>query len=90
MFLQDVKVLYKQLMGSEVDEPEAPIKTSLDEILGDIRSHWEKAIEKNWAETDTYLQDKVHRAQMISDSDNSYHRLTVVCMYVVTKEVGQY
>ncbi|XP_048858050.1 phakinin isoform X2 [Brienomyrus brachyistius] len=55
---EDVKVLYKQLMGSEVDEAKAPIKTSLDEILGDIRSHWEKAIEKNWAETDTYLQDK--------------------------------
>ncbi|XP_023648770.1 phakinin [Paramormyrops kingsleyae] len=55
---EDVKVLYKQLMGSEVDEPEEPIKTSLDEILGDIRSHWEKAIEKNRAETDTYLQDK--------------------------------
>ncbi|KAL4623417.1 phakinin-like [Arapaima gigas] len=60
---QDVKVLYNQLAGSEVDEPDAPIETSLDQILGYIRSHWEKAIEKNRAETDTYLEYKVGRAQ---------------------------
>ncbi|XP_018613065.2 phakinin [Scleropages formosus] len=55
---QDVRVLYNQLAGTEVDEPDAPIETSLDQILGYIRSHWEKAIEKNRAETDAYLEYK--------------------------------
>uniref|UniRef100_A0A8C9SB85 Beaded filament structural protein 2, phakinin n=1 Tax=Scleropages formosus TaxID=113540 RepID=A0A8C9SB85_SCLFO len=60
---QDVRVLYNQLAGTEVDEPDAPIETSLDQILGYIRSHWEKAIEKNRAETDAYLEYKVDGAQ---------------------------
>ncbi|XP_066545633.1 phakinin isoform X2 [Amia ocellicauda] len=54
----DVKVLYNQLAGSQLDEPYAPIETSLDHILEYIRSHWEKAIERNRAETDAYLEFK--------------------------------
>ena len=57
---QDVKVMYNQMAGREVDEPDAPIETSLDHILGYIRSHWERVIEKNRAETDSYLECKVH------------------------------
>ncbi|XP_042561718.1 phakinin [Clupea harengus] len=55
---EDVKVLYNQMAGREVDEPDAPIETSLDHILGYIRSHWERVIEKNRAETDSYLECK--------------------------------
>ena len=47
------------MAGREVDEPDAPIETSLDQILAYIRSHWEKVIEKNRAETDAYLENKV-------------------------------
>lgn len=58
--LQDVRVLYSQMAGREVDEPDAPIETSLDQILAHIRSHWEKVTEKNRAETDSYqLECKV-------------------------------
>ncbi|KAK2822951.1 hypothetical protein Q5P01_023016 [Channa striata] len=55
---QDVRVLYSQMSGREVDEPDAPIETSLDQILSHIRSHWEKVIEHNRAETDNYLECK--------------------------------
>ncbi|TNM97623.1 hypothetical protein fugu_013869 [Takifugu bimaculatus] len=55
---QDVRVLYNQMAGREVDEPDAPIETSLNQILAYIRSHWEKVTEKNRAETDCYLDRK--------------------------------
>uniref|UniRef100_A0A665TMP0 Beaded filament structural protein 2, phakinin n=1 Tax=Echeneis naucrates TaxID=173247 RepID=A0A665TMP0_ECHNA len=54
---QDVRVLYSQMAGREVDEPDAPIETSLDQILDFIRSHWEKVTEQNRAETDSYQLD---------------------------------
>lgn len=57
--LQDVRILYSQMAGRDVDEPDAPIETSLDQILAYIRSHWEKVTEKNRAETDHYLEQKV-------------------------------
>lgn len=47
------------MAGREVDEPDAPIETSLNQILAYIRSHWEKVTEKNRAETDCYLDRKV-------------------------------
>eukprot|EP00063_Salmo_salar_P068880 XP_014043715.1 PREDICTED: phakinin-like isoform X1 [Salmo salar] len=55
---EDVRVLYKQMAGGEMDEPDAPIETNLDQILAYIRSHWERVIEKNRAETDAYLECK--------------------------------
>ncbi|XP_017297057.2 phakinin, partial [Kryptolebias marmoratus] len=55
---QDVRTLYNQMAGREVDEPDAPIETSLDQILAYIRSHWEKVTEKNRAEADSYLECK--------------------------------
>ncbi|KAL6490257.1 hypothetical protein MHYP_G00006020 [Metynnis hypsauchen] len=55
---EDVRVLYNQMAGRDVDEPDAPIETSLEQILACIRSHWEKVIEKNRAETDAYLECK--------------------------------
>ncbi|XP_041697463.1 phakinin-like [Coregonus clupeaformis] len=55
---EDVRVLYNQMAGHEVDEPDAPIETNLDQILAYIRSHWERVIEKNRAETDAYLEFK--------------------------------
>ncbi|KAM4729022.1 phakinin isoform 2-T2 [Anableps anableps] len=55
---QDVRALYNQMAGREVDEPDAPIETSLDQILAHIRSHWEKVMERNRAETDGYLDCK--------------------------------
>lgn len=62
VFQQDVRVLYNQMAGREVDEPDAPIETSLDQILAYIRCHWEKVIERNRAETDAYLEYKVWMA----------------------------
>ncbi|XP_041096683.1 phakinin isoform X1 [Polyodon spathula] len=53
---KDVKVLFNQLAGSQLDEADAPIETSLDHILEYIRAHWEKAIERNRTETDAYLE----------------------------------
>ncbi|XP_023267806.1 phakinin isoform X1 [Seriola lalandi dorsalis] len=61
----DVRVLYSQMAGREVDEPDAPIETSLDQILAYIRSHWEKVTEKNRAETDNY-QLECKEAQCMS------------------------
>ncbi|CAL8313517.1 phakinin isoform X2 [Gadus morhua] len=55
---EDVRVLYHQMAGLDVDESEAPIQTNLDQILAYIRSHWEKVIERNRAETDNYLEYK--------------------------------
>ncbi|XP_049337879.1 phakinin [Astyanax mexicanus] len=55
---EDVRVLYNQMAGREVDEPDAPIETSLEQILAYIRTHWEKVIERNRAETDAYLECK--------------------------------
>lgn len=45
-----------------MDEPDAPIETSLDQILAHIRTHWEKVMERNRAETDSYLECKVKTA----------------------------
>lgn len=64
MSLQDVRVLYSQMAGREVDEPDAPIETSLDQILAYIRSHWEKVMERNRAETDSYLECKVRTSHL--------------------------
>ncbi|XP_052319125.1 phakinin-like [Oncorhynchus keta] len=55
---EDVRLLYKQMAGGEMDELDAPIETNLDQILAYIRSHWERVIEKNRAETDAYLECK--------------------------------
>ncbi|XP_004078905.1 phakinin [Oryzias latipes] len=55
---QDVRALYHQMEGREVDEPDAPIETSLDQILANIRSHWEKVTEKNRVEADNYQECK--------------------------------
>lgn len=57
--LQDVRVLYNQMSGLNVDALVVPLQTSLDRILASIRSHWEKVIERNRAETDNYLEYKV-------------------------------
>ncbi|KAM4705993.1 phakinin isoform 2-T2 [Rhinophrynus dorsalis] len=55
---EDVKMLYKQLAGSQLEELDAPIGTGLDDILETIRMHWEKDIEKNRSETGALLQAK--------------------------------
>uniref|UniRef100_H3AGY7 Beaded filament structural protein 2 n=2 Tax=Latimeria chalumnae TaxID=7897 RepID=H3AGY7_LATCH len=55
---EDVKVLYKQLAGSQLEEVDTPISTGLDDILEAIRAHWEKDIEKNRAEMDSILYSK--------------------------------
>ncbi|KPP67353.1 phakinin-like [Scleropages formosus] len=77
---QDVRVLYNQLAGTEVDEPDAPIETSLDQILGYIRSHWEKAIEKNRAETDAYLEYKAESVETkLSREEEELESLKMEC-----------
>lgn len=63
--MQDVRGLYSQMTGREVDEPDAPIETSLDQILAYIRSHWEKVTERNRAEADSYLDCKVRKPHLL-------------------------
>ncbi|XP_005406876.1 PREDICTED: phakinin [Chinchilla lanigera] len=55
---EDVKVLYKQLGGSELEEMDVLVSTGLDDILEMIRIHWERDVEKNRAETGALLQAK--------------------------------
>lgn len=62
------------MAGRDVDEPDAPIETSLDQILAYIRSHWEKVMEKSRAETDSYLDCKVRSSHL--------HRCAKVCVCV--------
>ncbi|KAM6161165.1 phakinin [Erethizon dorsatum] len=55
---EDVKVLYKQLGGSELEQMDVPTGTGLDDILEMIRIHWERDVKKNRAETGALLQAK--------------------------------
>ncbi|KAJ7404555.1 phakinin [Willisornis vidua] len=55
---EDVKVLYKQLAGSQLEELDVPMGSGLDDILEKIRIHWERDIEKNRAETGALLRTK--------------------------------
>lgn len=52
-------MLYKQLAGSELEQLDVPIGTGLDDILETIRIHWERDVEKKWAEAGALLQAKV-------------------------------
>lgn len=77
-------MLYNQMAGREVDEPDAPIETSLDQILSYIRSHWEKVTERNRAETDSYLECKVRtshlgRCHILSQSPSGVFDGVCVC-----------
>ncbi|KAI4785570.1 hypothetical protein KUCAC02_037680, partial [Chaenocephalus aceratus] len=62
---QDVRSLYAQMSGRELDQPNAPIRTSLDRILSHIRSHWEALTERNRAETDCYLDGKEQQVEAL-------------------------
>uniref|UniRef100_A0A8D0UVN6 Phakinin n=1 Tax=Sus scrofa TaxID=9823 RepID=A0A8D0UVN6_PIG len=55
---EDVKMLYKQLAGSELEQLDVPIGTGLDDILETIRIHWERDVEKNRVEAGALLQAK--------------------------------
>nr|XP_034985828.1 phakinin [Zootoca vivipara] len=55
---EDVKMLYKQLAVSPLEELDTPIGTGLDDILDKIRIHWEKDIERNRIETGALLHTK--------------------------------
>uniref|UniRef100_G1TW70 Beaded filament structural protein 2 n=1 Tax=Oryctolagus cuniculus TaxID=9986 RepID=G1TW70_RABIT len=55
---QDVKVLYTQLAGSELEQIDAPIGPGLDGILEAIRTQWERDVEKNRVEAGALLQAK--------------------------------
>ncbi|XP_059777807.1 phakinin [Balaenoptera ricei] len=55
---EDVKMLYKQLAGSELEQLDVPIGTGLDDILETIRIHWERDVEKKRAEAGALLQAK--------------------------------
>lgn len=54
-----MKVLYKQLAGSELEQTDVPMGTGLDDVLETIRIQWEKVVEKNRAEAGALLQAKV-------------------------------
>ncbi|KAM4821251.1 phakinin [Thomomys bottae] len=55
---EDVKRLYKQLLGSELEHVDVPMVTGLDSILETIRVQWERDVEKNQAEAGALLQAK--------------------------------
>ncbi|XP_042522006.1 phakinin [Dipodomys spectabilis] len=55
---EDVKLLYKQLLGSELERVDVPSVTGLDGILETIRVQWERDAEKNRAEAGALLQAK--------------------------------
>ncbi|XP_063122070.1 phakinin isoform X3 [Rattus norvegicus] len=55
---EDVKVLYKQLAGSELEQTDVPMGTGLDDVLETIRVQWERDVEKNRAEAGAVLQAK--------------------------------
>lgn len=74
--MQDIRTLYNQMAGREVDEPDAPIETSLDQILAYIRNHWEKVTEKNRAEADNFLECKVRTSQL----HRLHHKCLNMCM----------
>lgn len=74
--MQDIRALYNQMAGREVDEPDSPIETSLDQILAYIRNHWEKVTEKNRAEADSYMECKVRTSHL----HRWHHRCLTMCM----------
>ncbi|XP_070582659.1 LOW QUALITY PROTEIN: phakinin [Erythrolamprus reginae] len=55
---ENIKMLYKQLALSPLEESEIPIGISLDDILKRIQIQWEKNIEQNYAETSILLHAK--------------------------------
>ncbi|XDV27484.1 hypothetical protein PO909_030999 [Leuciscus waleckii] len=78
--MEDVRVLYKQMSGREVEELETPTETSLDQILDFIRSHWEKVIERNRAETDVYLESKAGKVtSKLSREEEELESLKTEC-----------
>ncbi|OXB83275.1 UNVERIFIED_CONTAM: hypothetical protein H355_002027 [Colinus virginianus] len=68
---EDVKVLYKQLAGSQLEELDVPLGSGLDNILEKIRIHWERDIEKNRAEAGALLRTKVILG-MLGETLNSF------------------
>ncbi|XP_077367900.1 phakinin [Festucalex cinctus] len=77
---QDVRLLYSQMSGRELDQPDAPIETSLDQILAYIRKHWEKVTEKNRAETDSYQECKDAKCvSRLSPDEEQLEALKVQC-----------
>ncbi|XP_019730542.1 phakinin [Hippocampus comes] len=77
---QDVRLLYSQMSGRELDQPDAPIETSLDQILAYIRNHWEKVTEKNRAETDSYQECKDAKCESrLSPEEEQLEALKVQC-----------
>ncbi|XP_077414453.1 phakinin [Vanacampus margaritifer] len=77
---QDVRLLYSQMSGRELDQPDAPIETSLDQILAYIRKHWEKVTEKNRAETDSYQEVKDAKCvSKLSPEEEQLEALKVQC-----------
>uniref|UniRef100_A0A3Q2CJ88 Beaded filament structural protein 2, phakinin n=1 Tax=Cyprinodon variegatus TaxID=28743 RepID=A0A3Q2CJ88_CYPVA len=84
---QDVRGLYNQMAGREVDEPDAPIETSLDQILAHIRSHWERMMEKNRAETDGCLECKEAQSvgSRLSPEEEQVEALKTECSEVGCK-----
>ncbi|XP_004716057.2 phakinin [Echinops telfairi] len=57
---EDVKVLYKELSGSEQDRVDMPVGTGLDDILETVRIFWERDVEKKRMEAEPLLQAKQH------------------------------
>ncbi|XP_061653014.1 phakinin isoform X3 [Phyllopteryx taeniolatus] len=80
VYRQDVRLLYSQMSGRELDQPDAPIETSLDQILAYIRNHWEKVTERNRAETDSYQECKDAKCvSRLSPEEEQLEALKVQC-----------
>ncbi|XP_021513065.1 phakinin isoform X2 [Meriones unguiculatus] len=70
---EDVKVLYKQLAGSELEQTDVPMGTGLDDVLETIRIQWERDVEKNRAEAGAMLQAK--QAEVVHVSQTQEEKL---------------
>lgn len=55
---QDVRGLFSQMCGQDLDEPDSNLETGLDQILDRIRAHWEQVCEQTRAQTDCTLESK--------------------------------
>ncbi|KAK3546128.1 hypothetical protein QTP70_024492, partial [Hemibagrus guttatus] len=84
---EDVRQLYNQLASHEVEKPDLPTETSLEQILTLIHSHWEKVIEKTRAETDAYLECKKVDSvdKKLSQEEKELENLKTECTDANTK-----
>ncbi|XP_054451006.1 phakinin [Pteronotus mesoamericanus] len=72
---EDVKVLYKQLAVSELEQIDVPMGTGLDDILEMIRIYWERDVEKSRMRAGASLQAKQQQAEAARGAQTQEEKL---------------